>query len=116
MSIQAVKLYLQNQSSMVKAYYYLLYRIYIFYTEKMKEEQVPLIYVASISTLLIFINLFTLFGALSYYDLIPMFPNKYYVIATIIILWVTPTLARKLLPCLDKSSGILCACILLRST
>jgi hypothetical protein len=71
----------------MKAYYYLLYRLYIFYIEKMKEEQMPLIYVASISTLLVFINLFTLYGLLNYYDVIPMFPNKYFIIAIIILLW-----------------------------
>lgn len=72
----------------MKAYYYLLYRIYSFYVNKMKEEQVPLVYVTSISTILIFINLFSIYGLLSYYNFILMLPNKYYVITSVFIIWI----------------------------
>lgn len=43
----------------------------------MREEQVPLFYVTAVSTVLIFINLFTILGLLDHFDIITFSINKY---------------------------------------
>lgn len=74
---------------MMRAYYYFLFRVYKFYTDRMKENDIPLIYVASISTLLIFFNVFTVYSWLIYSDYFnDIIPSKYYVLIPIAIIWL----------------------------
>jgi len=73
----------------MRAYYYFLFRVYKFYTDRMKENDIPLIYVASISTLLIFFNVFTVYSWLIYSDYFnDIIPSKYYVLIPIAIIWL----------------------------
>ncbi|SFA42877.1 hypothetical protein SAMN04488511_103187 [Pedobacter suwonensis] len=72
---------------MMRAYYYFLFRVYKFYTDRMKKNDIPLIYVASISTLLIFFNVFTVYSWLIYSDYFnDIIPSKYYVLIPIAII------------------------------
>ncbi|MNK03813.1 hypothetical protein D3C87_216660 [compost metagenome] len=65
----------------MKIYSYLLFRIYRFYTDVMKEKEIPLIYVTTISSLFIYLNLFTIYGYLLYKNLIgEMISSKFQVI------------------------------------
>ena len=74
---------------MMRAYYYFLFRVYKFYTDRMKENDIPLIYVASISTLLIFFNVFTVYSWLIYSDYFnDIIPSKYYILIPIAIIWL----------------------------
>jgi hypothetical protein len=70
----------------VRPYSYLLYRIYFFYVDRMREEQVPLVYVTAISTVLIFVNVFTLLGLADHYGIFSLSMNKYSAAATIAIM------------------------------
>lgn len=73
----------------MRAYYYFLFRVYRFYTDGMKENDIPLIYVSSISTLLIFFNIFTVYSWLIYRDYLnDIIPSKYYVLIPIAIIWL----------------------------
>lgn len=74
---------------MIRAYNYLLFRIYKFYTDRMKEKDIPLISVASISTLLIFFNIFTIYSLLIYKGYFnDIIPSKYYVLIPIVVIWL----------------------------
>ncbi|WP_131535593.1 hypothetical protein [Pedobacter nototheniae] len=74
---------------MMRAYYYFLFRVYKFYTDRMKENDIPLIYVASISALLIFFNVFTVYSWLIYCDYFnDIIPSKYYILIPIAIIWL----------------------------
>jgi hypothetical protein len=70
----------------MRLYSYLLYRIYFFYVDRMREEQVPLVYVTAISTVLIFVNVFTLLGLADHYGIFSLSMNKYSAAVTIAIM------------------------------
>jgi len=65
-----------------------MFRIYRFYTDKMKEKQIPLFYTSAISALLIGFNIFTVYAALDYFEIITMFSSKYYMLLFGGILWL----------------------------
>jgi len=72
----------------MQPYNYLLFRIYKFYTNIIKEKDIPLFYTSCLSTALIFFNIYTLYTYLIYRGLfIDIMPNKYYVIVPIFIIW-----------------------------
>ncbi|MGJ1438717.1 MULTISPECIES: hypothetical protein [Sphingobacterium] len=54
----------------MKIYNYLLFRIYRFYTDVMKEKEIPLVYVTTVSTLFIGFNLYTISSYLVFKDII----------------------------------------------
>jgi purine-cytosine permease-like protein len=70
----------------MKAYYYLLYRIYKFYTDQIKEKSGIMFSITAVSSVLIFFVLFTIYGFLNYLDLIPNFLDEKYVIIAMILI------------------------------
>lgn len=76
--------------TLVKPYYYLLFRIYRFYVDRMKEKDIPLIYVSALSTVLIFFNILTFLPALKILsiDINYYLSNKIYVLTSLVILWI----------------------------
>lgn len=68
----------------MKIYYYLLFRIYMFY-EKFEKENV-VIYTLAFSTVLIGLNLITIYLFLNFYDIITQIPSKTLGITLIIFL------------------------------
>ncbi|MDN3694663.1 hypothetical protein QWZ06_21520 [Chryseobacterium tructae] len=71
----------------MKAYYYLLFRIYRYYKDKQNENDFQAIFSAfAISTLIISLVLFFFHGLLNYFDLLPMYPNKFYMILFMVII------------------------------
>jgi hypothetical protein len=71
----------------MRAYYYLLYRIYRFYSVKMNESDIPLIYVSAISTVLIGCNLFTIYSGLYLLGYVSLVSLKVFII-TLGVLWL----------------------------
>jgi hypothetical protein len=72
----------------IRAYNYLLFRIYKFYTDRLKQNDSPFIYVTSVSTIFIYINLFSLYGLLVYNNVFnDIIPGKYYVVIPLGIIW-----------------------------
>ncbi len=68
----------------MKVYYYLLFRIYRFYIDKINEKQIPLFYTCCVSTTLVYFNLYTTYTYLIYKGLFKdILPNKYYVLIPI---------------------------------
>jgi len=73
----------------MKAYYYLLFRIYRFYTDKIKEKDFPLIYACSVSTIFFYFNLYTVYAYIVYKNYIDEFiPSKYYVLIPMAVIWL----------------------------
>lgn len=72
----------------IKPYYYLLFRIYCFYIDKMKEEDIPLFYVTSISSLLIFLNLYTINILVVIFSSYSFINNSYIAIIFLISIWI----------------------------
>jgi len=73
----------------MKVYNYLLFRIYRFYTDKIKEKDIPLIYTSTVSTVLVYFNLYAIYSFLVYKDFVKeLMPNKYYVLITMGIIWI----------------------------
>lgn len=70
----------------MKAYHFLLFTIYRFYTDRMKEESVLLFSVTVASTVIIYVGLFTIYAFANYVNLIPMFPNKFYVVGAMTVI------------------------------
>lgn len=64
----------------MKIYDYLLFRIYSFYTDKMNEKDMPLFYTSVVSSVIVGFNLLALHSVLKYFELVPSFPSKYYVL------------------------------------
>jgi hypothetical protein len=74
---------------MMRAYNYLLFRIYRFYTDRIKEKDIPLIYTSSVSTILVYFNLNTIYSYLVYKDVVKeIIPNKFYALIPMVIIWV----------------------------
>jgi len=89
MSIQPEKQYLLNQKEIntMKIYYYFLFRVYRFYTDKMKETKIPLFYTSAVSTAVTGFNLFTIYSILNYIEVVKMFSGKYLILIPTVILW-----------------------------
>ncbi|OYQ33905.1 hypothetical protein CHU92_12515 [Flavobacterium cyanobacteriorum] len=64
----------------MKAYNYFLFRIYMFYKDTMKEKDFLILATSVVSTLVILINLLTLYYIFVFLKIIPQIPNKYYTI------------------------------------
>lgn len=63
----------------MKAYYYFLFRIYRLYKDKNKESDAQALFSATaVSTVIVSFILLFLHGVANYFDLLPMFTNKYY--------------------------------------
>lgn len=75
----------------IKPYHYLLFRIYRFYVDIMKEKDVPLIYVSAISSILIYINFLTFLPSLEFLsiDINYYISNKIFVLFSLLFLWIT---------------------------
>lgn len=72
----------------MKAYQYFLFRIYMFYKDTMKEKDLLIFYTSIVSTVIIQINLLSVYFALELTELVPTIPNKYYIILTGVIIFV----------------------------
>jgi hypothetical protein len=72
----------------MKIYYYLLFRIYRFYIDILKEEDIPLIFVTSVSTILIYINIYTINVVLGLFNIGPIIDSKFFVISVLIAIWI----------------------------
>lgn len=71
----------------MKAYYYLLFRIYRLYKDKNKESDAQALFsTTAVSTTIISINLFSLYGVLDYFDIVCTLENKYYTILIMLII------------------------------
>jgi hypothetical protein len=62
----------------MRAYYYLLFRLYNFFDKR--EKQNVLFNVTVASTIIIYVGLFTIYIFLEYLDILVIFQNKYFVI------------------------------------
>ena len=69
----------------MKAYYYFLYRIYMFY--KRFEKSNFTITTSIVSSLVLIINLMSLVFILNYFDLVSNFPSKIVLILFMIFVW-----------------------------
>jgi len=78
----------QLEINAMKIYYYFLFRVYRFYTDKMKETQIPLFYTSAVSTAVTGFNLFTVYSFLDYMEVVKMFSGKYLILIPTMILWV----------------------------
>ena len=73
----------------MKIYQYLLFRIYRFFTDTVKEKNIPLLYVAAISSTLIYFNLFTASSFLEYKGLTPkIITHEIHVVASMVIIFI----------------------------
>ncbi|PWG77955.1 hypothetical protein [Pararcticibacter amylolyticus] len=73
----------------MRIYNYLLFRIYRFYTDTIKEETGLLMTVASLSTLFLSFNIYTIYSFLTYKGLFnDIIPGKYYVLIPMAIIWL----------------------------
>lgn len=60
----------------------------MFYKETVKEKSNFTLTASLVSTVLISINLMSVYFLLEYLDVFPFIPNKYYIITFMIIVWV----------------------------
>lgn len=82
---------------MMRAYNYLLFRLYRFYTDSIKEKDIPLIYTSTVSTVLIYFNLNTIHSYLVYKDIVKeLILNKFYVLIPMGIIWILNYLFGKI--------------------
>ena len=72
----------------MRAYEYFLFRIYMFYKNKMKDKRNLLLPTSFVSTTIIWINLMTIYFYFIYKDLVPAVPNKYFIVGFMIIIWL----------------------------
>lgn len=61
----------------MRAYYFLLFTIYRFYKDTMRETQMLMFYTAGVSSVLFGFNLLTIHSLLKYYDLAEPIPNDF---------------------------------------
>lgn len=69
----------------MRAYYYLLYRLYSFYTITLKRKDQPRFHVAVVSTILILFNL-GIYSILQVYQLVPKVEVTIYYLIVISVL------------------------------
>ncbi|MFC0262376.1 hypothetical protein [Fontibacter flavus] len=74
----------------MKVYYYFLFRIYRLYKDKNKETDSQALFSATaVSTTTLSINVFSFYGVLDYFDLVPTLENKYITILIMLIFgWI----------------------------
>lgn len=85
---------LVNKSRM-KIYYYLLYRLYFFYTNTLGKDDQPLLTTSIMATLLIWFNFLTIYGVLRIYSLIPKIDNYFlYLLFMMLVLLINYFLIR----------------------
>lgn len=65
----------------MKIYYYILFIIYRFYTDQMKETQMPKFYTSAVSSVLIWVNLLSVHYFMEYYGLVEPIPNSFFVVS-----------------------------------
>lgn len=71
----------------MKAYYYLLFRIYKYYKDKQNENEFQALFSATIvSTVLASFVILFFYGLANYFNLLPMYPNKFYAIMFFILI------------------------------
>ncbi len=73
---------------MTKIYYYLLFRIYRFYADVMKERDMPLFYTSAVSTVFLFFNLISIYFLLENSGFISYGLNKYIILFSLCLLWM----------------------------
>jgi len=73
---------------MKKAYNYFLFRQYMFYKDTLKEKGDYTFSTSIASTVLISINLMTIYFILDYNDLIIKIPNKFYLLFFVLLVWI----------------------------
>lgn len=74
----------------MKILYYLMFRIYRFAIDRGIERDIPLFYVSLAVTVLIGVNVFTIYFLLNYLQLVSIkeiLPNKFYVLIPMSVLW-----------------------------
>ncbi len=72
----------------MRLYYYLLFRIHQFYIKRPKEQSLILFNITGISTIIVFLNIFSVYLLLYYLDFVPMLINKYLIVLGMFILGV----------------------------
>jgi hypothetical protein len=72
----------------MKAYQYLLFRIYMYYKDSKYEKGNYTISTSLVSTLLISINLMTIYFLLEYNEILVLKLNKGIVVAFMVLVWV----------------------------
>jgi len=74
---------------MKRAYYYFLFRIFRFYKDKYKyNDKEALFGTICLSTTCVFVNLFTVYAFFNFFDILPMFSNKYLVIPIMVVIGI----------------------------
>lgn len=75
----------------MRVLYYLMFRIYSFYTDRGIERDIPFFYMSLAVTVLIWTNIFTVYGLLAHLNFVrdttEIFPNKFYVLIPMSVLW-----------------------------
>lgn len=75
----------------MKILYYLTFCIYRFAIDRGIERDIPLFYVSLVLTVLIGVNIFTIYFLLNYLhfvsDIKDFLPNKFYVLIPMVVLW-----------------------------
>lgn len=72
----------------MKAYYYLLFRIYMFYKETIKEKANFSLSASFVTTVLISVNLISIYFLFFYLNMLVEIPNKFYIIIFMVLLWI----------------------------
>lgn len=72
----------------MKVYQYLLFRIYMFYKDTIKEKANFSLSASLVTTVLISINLMTIYFLLDYLDIIVQILNKFYVVIFMTLVWM----------------------------
>lgn len=72
----------------MRVLYYLMFRIYRYAIDRGIERDIPFFYASLAATVLVGINLYTIYFLLNYSNLVRDFlPNKFYVLIPMLILW-----------------------------
>ena len=74
---------------MKKNYYYLAYRIFTFYTDTLKEKNLPGMYTSGILSILAVVNLISIYYLLVLFDIVSQPLNEYHAITLFVILFFT---------------------------
>ncbi|OJV54985.1 MAG: hypothetical protein BGO31_16755 [Bacteroidetes bacterium 43-16] len=72
----------------MRALNYLIFRVYKFYTDRMKESDIPLFSTSAVCSVLIGVNFLSILFLLKYFDVIKIPSNKYFALIPISIVWI----------------------------
>jgi hypothetical protein len=72
---------------MLKIYKYFLFRIYHFYVNTFKENQIPVFYVGAVSSLILGFTLRLIYGYFELIGFVPSMDTSYSSVAIIFIIW-----------------------------